>query len=120
MVEEADLDGESAEAIAASVEERVLRSGLHSITTSLVRELVDNALERKRRLLGIGRCHSNNKGQRGSRNCRNEPTANRPALSPAAARTTVSCAAGATTVAPSAAYVAAPGTWSLWWWVITP
>ena len=44
LLEEADLDAEVAENISESVEERGLRSGLKSISSALVRELVDNEL----------------------------------------------------------------------------
>lgn len=44
LMEEGDLDAELAEEIAQSVEERVIRSGMRSISTSLLRELVNNEL----------------------------------------------------------------------------
>lgn len=44
LIEEGDVDGETAAEIAAVVERRVLRSGLQSISTALIRELVDNEL----------------------------------------------------------------------------
>ncbi len=44
LVKEADLDIAVAEQIAASVEEKVFKSGLQRISTALVRELVDNEL----------------------------------------------------------------------------
>ncbi len=44
LIREADLDVELAEEIAARVEEKVLASGIRRISTSLIRELVDNEL----------------------------------------------------------------------------
>ncbi len=44
LIEEADLGAEEAAAIARAVEDKVLRAGIRAITTSLVRELVDNEL----------------------------------------------------------------------------
>ncbi|HNR98967.1 MAG TPA: anaerobic ribonucleoside-triphosphate reductase [Planctomycetota bacterium] len=44
LVKEADLDMAIAEQVAASVEEKVFKSGLQRISTALVRELVDNEL----------------------------------------------------------------------------
>ncbi len=44
LVKEADIDISIAEGVAASVEEKVFKSGLQRISTALVRELVDNEL----------------------------------------------------------------------------
>jgi len=44
LVKEADLELHVAEEVASAVEEKVLRSGLRRISTSLIRELVDNEL----------------------------------------------------------------------------
>ena len=44
LIREADLDPSLAEEIAASVEAKVLRTGILLISTSLIRELVDNEL----------------------------------------------------------------------------
>lgn len=44
LMREAQLPRETAERVAARVEERVLRSGLRRLSTALVRELVDNEL----------------------------------------------------------------------------
>ena len=44
LIEEADFDAGTADDVAAAVEGRVFRSGLHTISTALVRELVDNEL----------------------------------------------------------------------------
>lgn len=44
LIREADLDPSVAEEIAASVEAKVLRTGILLISTSLIRELVDNEL----------------------------------------------------------------------------
>lgn len=61
LINEADLPRETAEAIASRVEKRVFESGIRRLSTSLIRELVDNelfemGLESKRRrqtMLGI-------------------------------------------------------------------
>ena len=44
MEKEAELSGEIAQEIASVVEGRIFASGLKRITTSLIRELVDNEL----------------------------------------------------------------------------
>ena len=44
LIKEADLEVPVAEEIAAAVEEKVFRSGIRRISTSLIRELVDNEL----------------------------------------------------------------------------
>lgn len=44
LIEEADLDRDTAEAVADAVEGRVLRSGLTTVNTALLRELVDSEL----------------------------------------------------------------------------
>ena len=44
LVAEADLERELAQHVAAAVEERVLASGLHEVSTALVRALVDHEL----------------------------------------------------------------------------
>ena len=44
LEKEADISGEVAEEIASVVEQRVFSSGLNRISTSLIRELVDNEL----------------------------------------------------------------------------
>lgn len=44
LMGEADLPRDLAEAVAARVEQRVFKSGLRRLTTSLIRELVDNEL----------------------------------------------------------------------------
>lgn len=44
LIREADLDPDVAEDIASNVERKVLKSGIRRISTSLIRELVDNEL----------------------------------------------------------------------------
>lgn len=44
LIREADLDPTVAEEVASSVERKVLGSGIHRISTTLIRELVDNEL----------------------------------------------------------------------------
>jgi hypothetical protein len=63
LMNEADLPRASAERVAARVEERVFDSGFRQISTSLIRELVDNELVelgldqalRKQRVFGLAR-----------------------------------------------------------------
>jgi len=44
LIREADVEADTAEAIASAVERKVFRSGLRRISTGLIRELVDNEL----------------------------------------------------------------------------
>lgn len=55
LIEEADLDAELAEQVAAAVEQRVVRSGWATISTGLLRELVDIELFERGLTAGLQR-----------------------------------------------------------------